>query len=54
MLTNWKFWALLALQLLLLYGPIVLLHNKLEALGYAYNGWGMDRDGYDIHGYSMC
>jgi hypothetical protein len=54
MLANWKFWAFLALQLLLLYGPIVWLHNKLEALGYAYNGWGMDRDGYDIHGYSMC
>ena len=49
-----KFWALAILHTFTNYGLVVLLHNRLEARGFAYNGWGMDRDGYDMKGYSMC
>jgi len=47
------FWARILLYLTG-YGLIVLLHNKLAARGYEYNGWGMDREGYEIWGYGMC
>jgi hypothetical protein len=53
-LTDWKFWLLVALHIFTPYGLIVWLHDFLKAHGYAYNGWGMDREGYNIRGYSMC
>lgn len=56
LLTDWKYLLLLSMYAAPIFMPngfVVWFHNKLESMGFAYNGWGMDEEGYDFYGYSM-
>jgi hypothetical protein len=57
LLMAWKYWLFMVAYTALVLAPhgfVVWLHNKLAARGHVYNGWGMDAEGYDFYGYSIC